>query len=141
MFNSLDISTSALLAQRTRMDAISGNIANLSTTRNEAGESVPYQPRFVVFKTDDQSEDARRGDGRAGRFRRDLAERAALAIPARPSRRPDTKGPHKGYVAYPNIDMTTEFVDSLNATRAYEANIGVIEATKSMFSQALKIIG
>ena len=54
MFNSLDISTSALLAQRTRMDAISGNIANLSTTRNEAGESIPYQPRFVVFKTDDQ---------------------------------------------------------------------------------------
>ena len=45
-----------------------------------------------------------------------------------------------GYVAYPNVDMTTEFVDALEATRAYEANIGVIEVTKNMSDQALRII-
>jgi flagellar basal-body rod protein FlgC len=49
-------------------------------------------------------------------------------------------GPHQGYVAYPNIDMTTEFVDALEATRAYEANIGVIEVTKSLAAQTLKIV-
>ncbi len=53
MLSALDISTSALVAQRIRLNAIAGNLANLSTTRNEAGESVPYQPRFVVFQTDD----------------------------------------------------------------------------------------
>ena len=52
MFTSLDVSTSGLVAQRTRLNAISSNIANMSTTRNEYGEPVPYQPRFVTFETD-----------------------------------------------------------------------------------------
>lgn len=140
MFGSLDISTSALLAQRIRMDAISGNIANLSTTRNEAGESVPYQPRFVVFKTDEENKTAEGAMGvRVDSV--DISQREPLwrYEPGHPDAQKE--GPHKGYVAYPNVDMTTEFVDSLNATRAYEANIGVIETTKSMFSQALKIVG
>jgi flagellar basal-body rod protein FlgC len=45
-----------------------------------------------------------------------------------------------GYVAYPNINMTTEFVDALEATRAYEANIGVIEITKDLSQQTLQIL-
>ena len=45
MLSSIDISTSALVAQRTRLDAISGNIANMSTQRNEEGEITPYQAR------------------------------------------------------------------------------------------------
>ena len=50
------------------------------------------------------------------------------------------EGEHKGYVAYPNIDMTTEFVDALEATRAYEANVGVIEITKNLAQQTLRIL-
>jgi flagellar basal-body rod protein FlgC len=46
----------------------------------------------------------------------------------------------RGFVRYPAVDMTTEFVDSLEATRAYEANIGVIEVSKNMADQALRII-
>ncbi len=46
----------------------------------------------------------------------------------------------KGYVARPNINMTTEFVDALEATRAYEANIGVIEITKDMGERTLQIL-
>ncbi len=53
MISSLDVSTSALVAQRTRLNAISGNIANMSTLQNEAGENKPYQPRFVLFQTDE----------------------------------------------------------------------------------------
>ena len=53
MFGMIDISTSALVAQRTRLTAIAGNIANISTTHNEAGQPEPYQPRFTVFQTDD----------------------------------------------------------------------------------------
>jgi flagellar basal-body rod protein FlgC len=51
---------------------------------------------------------------------------------------PDANG--NGYVAYPNVDMTTEFVDALEATRAYEANIGVLEITKAMGERTLQII-
>ena len=50
------------------------------------------------------------------------------------------EGPYKGYVAYPNIDMTTEFVDALEASRAYEANLGVIEVTKDLSRQTLRIL-
>ncbi len=52
MFSALDISTSALVAQRTRMTAIAGNIANISTTHNELGQPEPYKPRYVVFQAD-----------------------------------------------------------------------------------------
>jgi flagellar basal-body rod protein FlgC len=46
----------------------------------------------------------------------------------------------EGYVAYPNVDMTTEFVDALEATRAYEANIGVLEITKDLTNRSLQIV-
>ena len=46
MISAMDISTSALVAQRVRLNTISGNIANMSTLKNEAGENKPYQPRF-----------------------------------------------------------------------------------------------
>jgi flagellar basal-body rod protein FlgC len=50
-------------------------------------------------------------------------------------------GKWKGYVAYPNVDIMSEFVDSLVATRAYEANLGIMEITKNMQEQSLRIIG
>ena len=50
------------------------------------------------------------------------------------------EGEHKGYVAYPNINMTTEMVDAMEAQRAYEANLGVIEMSKNMAQQALRIL-
>ncbi|HZN32346.1 MAG TPA: flagellar basal body rod C-terminal domain-containing protein, partial [Pirellulaceae bacterium] len=50
-------------------------------------------------------------------------------------------GPKKGYVAYPNINMTAEMVDALVATRAYEANLGAIELSKNMAQQSLRILG
>jgi len=140
MFSALNISTSALVAQRIRLDAISSNIANLSTTHNEEGQAIPYQPRFVVFKPDAEVHSP---EGAVG-VKVDSVEISQQAPlwryqPGNPDAQTD--GPHKGYVAYPDVDMNTEFVDSLNATRAYEANVGVMEASKSMFSQALRIIG
>ena len=53
MLKALDISTSALVAQRVRLNAIAGNVANMSSVRNERGELQPYQERFVVFQPDD----------------------------------------------------------------------------------------
>ncbi|MEQ8838363.1 MAG: flagellar basal body protein, partial [Lacipirellulaceae bacterium] len=52
MFSAFDVSTSGLVAQRTRLNAISSNLANMSTTRNERGEAAPYVPRYVTFETD-----------------------------------------------------------------------------------------
>jgi flagellar basal-body rod protein FlgC len=135
MYTAFDVSTSGLVAQRTRLNAISSNLANISTTRNEAGEAVPYTPRFVVFKTDEETKTAGGGQGVAI----DRVEYANVEpnMKYEPSH-PDANA--EGYVAYPNIDMTTEFVDALGATRAYEANIGVIEVTKDMSARTLQIL-
>lgn len=139
MFNSLDVSASALVAQRARLSAISGNIANLSTTRNELGESQPYAPRFVVFQTD---EGVRAPGGAAGVRVSSVEQESVEPVWKYQPGHPDAiqEGERKGWVAYPGIDMNREFVDALEATRAYEANLGVIEVSKSLAQQTLKIL-
>ncbi len=139
MFAALDVSTSALVAQRIRLDAIASNIANMSTTHNEAGETAPYQPKFVIFQTDD----AAAGVGQPPGVKVSSVETANLdpQYKYQPGH-PDAikEGERTGYVAYPNIDVTSEMVDAIEATRAYEANVGVIEVTKNLVAQSLKII-
>jgi flagellar basal-body rod protein FlgC len=135
MFSSLDVSTSGLVAQRTRLNAISSNIANMSTTRNELGQPEPYQPRFVTFQTDESLSTPGGGAGvKIGSVQQSDAPPKMKYEPGHPD------ADEHGFVRYPAVDMTTEFVDALEATRAYEANIGVIEVTKNMADQALRII-
>lgn len=135
MLHALDISTSGLVAQRTRLDAISGNIANLTTIRDENGENKPYQARFTIFQTDDQNAS---GNGAVGvkvaSIETDTAEPVLRYQPGHPLANAD------GYVAYPNINLNREFTDALEAARAYEANVGVIETTKVMVRDTLRII-
>jgi flagellar basal-body rod protein FlgC len=139
MLSALDISTSGLVAQRMRMTAISNNLANISTTHNEAGETAPYRPRFVVFQTDDQLQSPL---GAAGVKIESVQESQAEPRWRYQPGHPDAQksGEHEGYVAYPNINLMTEFTDALEATRSYEANVGVIEVTKDLFQQTLRIL-
>jgi flagellar basal-body rod protein FlgC len=135
MLSSLDVSTSALVAQRTRLNAISSNIANMSTTRNEHGQAVPYQARYVTFQTDTKNSTAGGGSGvKVGSVEYSNAPPRLKYEPGHPD------ADAQGYVHYPAIDMTTEFVDALEASRAYEANIGVIEVSKDMAQHSLRII-
>jgi flagellar basal-body rod protein FlgC len=139
MIPSLDISTSALIAQRTRMTAISANLANLSTTHNEEGQPEPYQPRFVVFRADDSLGT----NGAAGvKVESVQVDRSVEPRWKYEPGHPDAiqEGPRKGYVAYPSIDMMTEMTDAMEAARAYEANLGAIEIAKDMANQTLRII-
>jgi len=135
MFSALDVSTSALVSQRVRLNAISSNLANLSTTRNESGEADPYRPRYVVFETDQSVGTPAGGAGvRVSSVEFSQAEPFRKWMPGHPDADAD------GYVRYPNINMTTEFVDALEATRAYEANLGVMQVTKEMARQSLRIL-
>lgn len=135
MFPTFDVSTSALIAQRTRLNAISSNLANISTTRNERGEPQAYVPRYVTFQTDEDL--AANGGGAGVKIGSVEYSNQAPLMKYDPSH-PDANA--SGYVAYPNIDMTTEFVDALEATRAYEANLGVLEISKDMNQRTLQII-
>jgi flagellar basal-body rod protein FlgC len=135
MLNSFDISTSALVAQRARLNAISSNIANMSTTRNERGEPEPFVPRYVTFQTDSNITSSGGGAG---------VKVASVEYSSEPPNmkyepgHPDANA--DGYVAYPNVDMTYEFVDALEASRSYEANVGVIEVSKNIIENTLRIV-
>jgi flagellar basal-body rod protein FlgC len=139
MISALDVSTSALVAQRTRLNTISSNIANMSTLRNEKGENKPYQPKHVIFQAD---ENLIGDNGTAGvkveKIETEESEPLYRYQPDHPLAIKD--GKWKGYVAYPNINLTEQMVDALEATRAYEANVGVMEITKGISRQTLSLI-
>jgi len=139
MFRSLDISTSALVAQRTRLNAVSGNIANMSSLTDETGKPNPYKARQVVFETDPSVGGSSGGAGvRVSEITSDNSEPLYRYQPNHPLA--IEAGERKGYVAYPNIDLTTQMVDALESTRAYEANVGVMEITKDLSRETLTIL-
>lgn len=139
MFSALDISTSALVAQRVRLNTVSGNIANMSSLKDEAGNAKPYQARQVVFQTDDELRTSSGASGvKVSEIRTDDTEPLYRYQPDHPLA--IKEGKHRGYVAYPNIDLTTQMVDALEATRAYEANVGVMEISKNLGRETLSII-
>jgi flagellar basal-body rod protein FlgC len=138
MISAMDISTSALVAQRVRLNTISGNIANMSTLKNEAGENKPYQPRFVVLETAEEQAEGGAAGVKIAKVEIDDGEPLYRFQPDHPMAA--TEGKWKGYVAYPKINMNEQFVDALQASRSYEANIGVMEVTKGMSRQTLSIL-
>ena len=140
MISALDISTSALVAQRARLDAIASNLANISTMRNENGEVAPYQARYVVLQTDQAQRTSQGAVGvKVASVETETKEPLYKYQPGHPLA--IQSGEKKGYVAYPNINMMMEYVDAMEATRAYEANVGVIEVSKNMAQQTLRIVG
>ena len=136
MFETLDISSSGLQAQRTRMDTIAANIANLNTTRNAAGQPVPYRRRFALFSQGL----AAKGEGKTrpgvhvDKIKLDESPFQKRFQPGHPDAGPD------GMVLYPNIDLSIEFVNALEASRAYEANVTTMEVTKSMMNATLRLL-
>ena len=140
MMTALDISTSALVAQRVRMDTVSSNLANMSSlTRDANGEMQPYQAKYPIFQTDDAIATSQGATGvKVASIQTDKVEPQYRWQPDHPYA--IKEGPKKGYVAYPKINMMAEMVDALVASRAYEANIGAMEITKNMATQSLRIL-
>jgi flagellar basal-body rod protein FlgC len=133
MFEVLQMGSTGLRAQRTRMDTIANNVLNINTTRNEAGEKVPFRRRMVIFQAG-----AAEGSNKAGvhvkQIKLDSAPFQKRYDPGHPDARSD------GTVLMPNVDLSTEFVNMLEATRAYEATINMMETTKAMYTASLRLI-
>lgn len=138
------VAASALRAERMRLDVIASNLANANTTRTEAGG--PYRRRNVVFETEPVGgnfAEAIAAHGGAD-ARRGVAVTAVVEDPTPPRMVFDPGHPDanaEGYVAYPNVNPVLEMVDLMAATRAYEANVQVVTATKRMAESALSISG
>lgn len=137
-FNSLRISASGLSAERLRMDTIASNIANASTTRGEDGK--PYVRKIAVFQENLNKAIASNKDGgskflgvKAVGIVEDESELRRVYDPSHPD------ADEEGYVLMPNVNILNEMADMIAATRAYEANVTVMNNTKAMFSKALEI--
>jgi flagellar basal-body rod protein FlgC len=139
MFGSLDISTSALVAQRTRMDVIAGNIANEYSTQRPDGQPGPYKRRFVIFAPGNPAAATPSAPGvHVEAVEEDQSPGRLVYDPQHPDA--IRTGPKAGYVEYPNVDMATEMVDAIEAARAYEANVTAMDVTKSMISASLRLL-
>lgn len=132
MFTSFDISTSALVANRTRLDAISANIANIDVPVDPKSRNPPFSEQVVYFAQGDPVSGNTNGVHVASieprnDFRRSFEPWNPLAD-------------RDGYVRYANIDPVVQQANAMLATRNYDANLAAIEATKTMISASLSII-
>jgi flagellar basal-body rod protein FlgC len=134
MIGALDVSSSGVIAQRTRLDVIAGNIANAGVTRQEDGTIQPFRRRFVALATGDEHG----GPGvHVAEVAEDPSQFQLRYDPGHPDRIRD--GPLANYVQYPNVSVTMEYVDALEAARAYEANIAMMGLTRGMVQQAIRL--
>jgi flagellar basal-body rod protein FlgC len=160
VFSGLNISSQGLSAQRRRLNAIASNLANAETTKTEAGG--PYRRKIVELKSLGRqvfsslvhqagiklattngthlSGGGIESSGPAGSVE-DIQTRE-VEDPA-PSRQvydpgnPDADA--NGYVAMPNVNVVTEMVGMISATRSFEANVVAVNAAKNMAKDALEI--
>lgn len=140
-FSSMNVSSSALSAERTRMNLISSNLANANTTRTPEGG--PYRRKDAVFSaTPLEKPFSRALDSAAGQQVRqvqvsqiveDQNPPRILYDPGHPDADP------QGYVAMPNVNVMEEMADMLTASRAYEANVTAVQAAKNMALKTLEI--
>jgi flagellar basal-body rod protein FlgC len=134
--SSLNISASALTAQRMRMDVISENIANADTTRTENGG--PYRRRVVELAEQPITFSAalKQATGGGVVVSQIVEDQSDFEYEYDPTN-PDADA--NGYVAKPNVDTAEEIIDMMSATRSYEANVTALNATKSIAMKALEI--
>jgi flagellar basal-body rod protein FlgC len=141
LFDGLNASATGMTAQRLRMDLISNNIANIETTRTEDGG--PYRKKSPVFKARGENEfnfanliNSATKAGKGVEVEAIKESNQAPKLVYKPGH-PDAN--EAGYVKMPNIDVSSEMVDMISASRAYEANVTALNASKNMFKSALRI--
>lgn len=141
-FRVLKISESALSAQRLRLQIISSNLANAESTRTPSGG--PYRRKDVVFAAAEtpmpfatllraRMDGSEPGEVKVVGVIEDPRPFRSVYNPAHPD------ADKSGYLLLPNVNVIEEMLNLLSATRAYEANVTVIQATKQMIMKALEI--
>ena len=148
LFSSINIAATGLSAERVRLDVIADNMANVNTTRTPEGG--PFRRSRVIMRPRVESpywrspflpQNMDNGIGRGVRpaeIQKDYSTENKLRWdPTHPDA--IKSGPREGYVELPNVDVVTEMVDMISASRSYEANASIIEGSKSMFQRALDI--
>ncbi len=138
--SSLNISASAMTAQRQRLDIASENIANIDTTRTEAGG--PYRRKMVVLKPSGSGSfgsvlkgklNAQKGGVHVAEIVEDQREFKSVYDPEHPD------ADAEGYVLLPNVELIKETIDAMSASRSYDASVTAFNAMKLMAQKALEV--
>ncbi|HUI75465.1 MAG TPA: flagellar basal body rod protein FlgC [Candidatus Acidoferrum sp.] len=147
LFRVMEISGSALLAERLRAEVVSANLANSETTRTANGG--PYQRMHVVFGARPAQPFATPPSfgmmlaSYADMHAEDVRVVNVVADNAPPIRRFEPGNPDadkQGYVAYPAINPAEEIVNLMGAARAYQINVSAVDSTKNMIQSAIAIL-
>jgi flagellar basal-body rod protein FlgC len=150
LFSSINIAATGMSADRVRLDVIADNMSNVNTTRTPEGG--PFRRSRVIMRPRVESPYWRspflpvsmdNGIGRGVRVA-EIQKDHSKPNPLRyDPTHPDAikSGPREGYVELSNVEIVTEMVDMISASRSYEANAAIIEGSKSMFQRALSIGG
>ncbi|MFA9558090.1 flagellar basal body rod protein FlgC [Evansella sp. AB-rgal1] len=145
IFNGMNVSASALTAQRLRMDVVSANIANAETTRGKLvdGEWQPYQRKMVVMEPNQSSFASHLSKAMGSneaingvKVRAIIEDQTPFKLVYQPEH-PDAN--EDGYIQLPNVDPLKEMIDLIGTTRSYEANVTALDAHKNMLLKALEI--
>jgi flagellar basal-body rod protein FlgC len=142
LFGMLEVSGSALGAERWRAEVVAANMANAETTRTAHGGA--YRRQMLVFRAQPMPRFplllARLGkttpDGGV-RVERVVADASPMPSRYEPGH-PDADS--AGYVTYPNVNPVMEMADLLSAVRAYQLNAAAVQAAKNMIQQSLQIL-
>jgi len=148
IFGTINIASTGLSANRVRLDVIADNMSNVNTTRT--AEGGPYRRSRVIMRPRVESpywrspflpESMDNGIGRGVRVAEIQKDNSTEPRYVYDPTHPDAilTGPRQGYVEMPNVDVVTEMVDMISASRSYEANAAIIEGSKTMFLRALDI--
>lgn len=149
MFSAINTAASGLSAERLKLDVISENLANANSTRTADGSGAYRRKRVILAPRTEQPyfrgpflPEALQNQGEGGvrvtSIEKDMdAELRKVYDPTHPDA--VQTGENKGYVFYPNVNTVDEMVDMISASRAYEANLAVMEGSSRMFDKALAI--
>lgn len=137
LFSIMDIASSALVAERMRMNIISNNIANANTTKTADGK--PFRRKFVIFTSEFQKElegnvrgSDKLGGVRIKEIKTSKAPFQKMFIPGHPDADKD------GIVLTSNVNGSSEMIDLMMSSRAYEANLAIMRSAQRMINRSLR---
>ena len=129
-----DIAMTGIRAQRTRMNLIANNIANVETTRTPGGG--PYRRQVEILRGEQLGNSVR--PDKFGVTVKRIEEDDSPFVEVYDPSHPDANS--EGIVQFPNVNLVVEMINLVAAQRAYEANINVMMSDRAMTERALEII-
>ena len=146
LFGMLELSGSALTAERQRAEVVTSNMANAQTTRT--AEGGVYKRQLVIFRAERERQfpmmlASLNDGGMSNMAARGVRVDQVVSDPAAPLVRYEPGHPDadsRGYVSYPAINPVEEMTDLLGAVRSYELNASAIQAAKNMIQSSIDIV-